>query len=109
MKIFYRDQLQKLEERNRNLEKELERYRPKAKQNRIPLNLEEPKVPTLVEAISQEETKEFVKEDKNEDATDIAMRCRIRKMRDNERLDAAHSKRSYRIQNNRVVSLGFSN
>ena len=55
----------------------------------------------------KEATKEFIKKDEKEDDTDIAMRLRIRKMRDNERLDAAHKKRSYRIQNDRVISVGF--
>jgi len=57
--------------------------------------------------LPKEVTKEFIKKDEKEDATDIAMRLRIRKMRDNERLDAAHKKRSYRIQNDRVISVGF--
>ena len=47
--------------------------------------------------MTKQEKEAFIAEDENEKDMDIAMRLRIRKMRDNEKLDAMHSKRSYRI------------
>ena len=52
---------------------------------------------TKEQVITEQEKEAFIAEDENEKDMDIAMRLRIRKMRDNEKLDAMHSKRSYRI------------
>lgn len=112
MKIFFVSRLEDLEARNKVLRREL----AKEKKESIPKERGErrlrgikPTEPIQMknQTMTEQEKEAFIAEDENELSMDIAMRLRIRKMRDCERLDALHSKRSYNIQNNRVISIGF--
>ena len=108
MKIFYRDRLFDLENKIKALEEELAQYRPKPEQVEEPkVNSKPTKLATREKELTDQEKEAFIAAHEDDNARDIAMRMRIRKMRDNEKLDPMHAKRSYSVTNDRVISVGF--
>ena len=99
MKLFYRGRLEDLEKRNAKLEQELAKYRDPPDKEAEDLKPNVRKVgdwlDRLENTMTEDQKRAFQEADLDEEATDIAMRLRIRKMRDCERLDAMHAKKSY--------------